>query len=414
MIEHSAWQVDRSETAFHMQKPQLPAVWQQDRLRCICLVLLTSVLAVTGCSRGPATPNDGSEVTQQQATIGHEAWLLQPAFSPDATTNQLKREGIEVAELIVKNFPESPAVLNAAARFWFNLGQSEKAESLWQRCLKRDPRFVDAYFGLGLSADDASEFATAAQMFRKVIELAPDEPRGPAYLAGVLAKDGKPEEVVSTLLANFRTHAPSVDGLEQLGLAYLQLKQYDKAKPVFETLIKAAPEERRGYYGLARVYAQLGDRQKAQEYATLFHDKKSDETERMFRYVRGFSDTASLRDILVRTLNEAGDAARQNNALTFAEEMWRKAAVLAPQDPRSRHNLVILYDQQHRDADGLMMCRQLCSIQPKNADYWLNAGLLHARLQQLDQARTAIQHALKLDPHDARYQRAYAALKGNK
>ncbi len=374
----------------------------------VAIGLLLAALA--GCSDKSGS-GSRTKAGNQQPTIGHEAWLSDPEFTPDATPEQLRQATADLVDNLVKRYPNKPDALNAAGRALMGLGHLEKAKGLWQTCLTLDPQFVGTYFGLGMVADEAGDFGTAARMYRKVIELAPEESRGPDMLARTLVNDGKVEEAVTMLATYFKTHAPTVDGLEQLGSAYLQLKQYDKAKTVFEMVVQAVPDERRGYYGLVRVYTQLGDRQKAREYSKKFRARVAANQKKGIDSVRLFSDTAFLRDMLLRTLNEAGEAAAKIGDPDFAEEMWRKAAVLVPKDGLSRHKLLSLYDQQKRDADGLVVCQELSEIEPDNGDYWLNIGLLQGRLQHLDRARAALQQAIRLDPHNPRYQAAYKVLK---
>jgi len=112
----------------------------------VAIGLLLAALA--GCSDKSGS-GSRTKAGNQQPTIGHEAWLSDPEFTPDATPEQLRQATADLVDNLVKRYPNKPDALNAAARALMGLGHLEKAKGLWQTCLTLDPQFVGTYFGLG-------------------------------------------------------------------------------------------------------------------------------------------------------------------------------------------------------------------------------------------------------------------------
>jgi Flp pilus assembly protein TadD len=48
------------------------------------------------------------------------------------------------------------------------------------------------------------------------------------------------------------------------------------------------------------------------------------------------------------------------------------------------------------------VCLQLRDIDPKNSDYWLNVGVLHARLGRFEAALSELDKAVELAPGNPR------------
>lgn len=94
------------------------------------------------------------------------------------------------------------------------------AIKLYDKALKEDPKFVEAYDNAAVCYRKLGDFENAIKYYNKSIELYPN---------GVMAH-------------------------QNLGLIYSIAKQYDKAVSEYEIVQKINPEDPEGYYGLINVY----------------------------------------------------------------------------------------------------------------------------------------------------------------
>ena len=203
-------------------------------------------------------------------------------------------------------------------------------------------------------------------------------------------------------------------GLTTLAQAYLQLGQYEKARPTFEAVIRADPDNKKAFYGLGMTCARSGNREEARKYMDQFAKLDAKEFDQRAEGLRTFSDQPSSRNIVLRTSIDAARCYRKHRQPEKAEPLLRNAAALAPDDVECRVDLVTLCDQTGRDRAALEVCEELRRIDPDNADHWMNFGLFSARLGDFEGGLAALRHALELDPGNRRYREVYQAIQEGK
>ncbi len=374
-------------------------------LGCSLAVALFDWSATTGPDRreipGEEPPLVSDDAFQDPVFSG-------PAFSPEATVEDMKQEAIRSAEELLQTYPDATDAIGVAARLRSRLGDTDVAASLWQRCVELDPRSAEAYFHRGQIAEDNGDAVQAADMFGQAAALAPEDPTVGAKHADALMKCGRVDEAIAVLERQIRGRAVLDKALLTLGLAYLQTNQFEKAKRTFEDLIRADPTEARAYYGLARSLTRLGQMEAAERSLEKFRNLGSVDHEELARANRDFEDVAMVRGLLVDTLAACGQVYQRRGSAAKAEECWQKTASLDPENLPSRYGLLRLYEVAGRDRDALRICEHLCRVQSENPDHWLFAGLLYYRLGRTDTARSALQRATQLEPDNPKYQQAYA------
>ncbi len=373
----------------------------------VMCVAAVGFVAVRAFWQGKAGRPSRSPRADRAAILLAEA-LAGPAFSPQATADDLKHEAIRTSDELLEAYPHSADSLPVAARLQTSLGNLDVAVPLWRRCTEIDPGFVEGYRQLGLAAQQAGDFQQAAVWFEKVVSLDPSDPDAPHQLADALMELGRIEEAVTLLEERMRGPAASDRSMVTLGQAYLQLKQYEKAEKMFAWVIRQDPDERAAYYGLARVCARAGRKEESRKYLKKYQELSPVDFQELARQNRAYTDLATVRNILITVLLESGGVYRGHKNTLKAEQMWREAAHLDAGNVPSRRELLSLYEQQGRDEDALAICTQLSRIEPENPDHWLNVGVLEGRLGRLEAARAALQKAIRLDPHNPTYRQAYA------
>lgn len=343
-----------------------------------------------------------------------EIWtqaFSEPALTPQATIEDLEHEAQRVVEELVADCPDTPASFHQKARFHYSLGDIDEAASVWRQCLALDPNFPDAHYGLGYIAWERSDYETAAEAFVKVLVLSPEDLRIPYLLGDALMKQGKIKEAVAVLERSVDAGNASVAVINCLGQAYLQLKEYERAKYMFQVAIQADPDHKQAYYGLATAHTRLGETEEAEHCMDKFKAFATKALREHGQQIRAFDDLDSARELLTVMYTEIGKVYAEQSLHEKAEEMWQRAAVLAPQDVECRKKLLQFYDLAARTAMAARVCDQLCRIEPDNGDHWRDAALLNGRLGRWDTAIQAIEKAVELDPENPAYRQTYELIK---
>jgi tetratricopeptide (TPR) repeat protein len=335
-----------------------------------------------------------------------------PAFSPEATVEDLKQEALRAAAELAKTYPDGTDALDLKARVERELGNSAEAVSLWERCVELDPGFAGAYYGLGSVAARQGEHQRAVPLLRKGLALAPSDARIPPLLGDALLKLGRVPEAIELLETEVvgrgkRGEPVSGAAVVQLGQAYLQEQDFDKAMGMFQSAIAANPNHKEAYYGAARAAARLQRKELSRKYMDRFKElarkQLRDESHRLMT----IDHPGSTHQFAAQIHFEAGSIYLRHGSLPEAETMWRKAAVLDPENVECLTRLASLCEQNGQESEALRFCEQLCQMDPENPDYWLDVGLLRARLGRFDAGAEAVNKAIEIDPENPRYREAY-------
>ncbi len=99
-----------------------------------------------------------------------------------------------------------------------------------------------------------------------------------------------------------------------------------------------------------------------------------------------------------------GDPARQGDVL-FAQRrfqeaipLYQKAVEANPKDMDSRNDLGLALHYAGRSEEALKALRKGTEMDPRYQRVWLTLGFVALQRQRLQEARTALDHALSIDP----------------
>lgn len=313
----------------------------------------------------------------------------------------LLREANQVANRLLREFPESPEAVHVMARLYYRFGKAEEGVQLSQRCLELDPNFGPAYHAIGVSAMENGEYQKAADYLREAIELDPGASAFPVQLAEVLINQGKLEEAVEVLEKNLESYPRSMASLALLGQAYVQLKEYQKARTCLEKAIEIGPGYTNAYYGLATACARLGDQDKSQQYMERFKALKARDEQTHREGLKLSDDAATVGEAVADIYAAAGNVYLAHGDVQTAEAHLLKAAGLAPNHVTSREVLAWLYERQGRTEEALKMLAELSNSGRDDLGVQMRVGALYAQLRRFDEAERAYKRAIELTPRQA-------------
>ena len=354
----------------------------------------------------PAPAEEESEVLA--------AALSGPAFSSQATVADLKQAAVEASHELSASYPQSADAWNVQALLELHLGNTPDAVRLWEQCLAASPKSSEALYGLGYIAYVEGENDQAVERFRAALAVNPADVRIPLLLAECLTRLGKPDEAVPVLQECLKRDPGAAAAQLSLGQVYLDLKQYEQSRVAFENVLEVDPNNREACFGLGRALARLGDAEKAKQVMERFKGLIADERSVSSARVLSFDDIAKGREVAVLIFNETAKVYLRYGNLPKAEESWLKASAIDPRGIQSRLDLAALYEQSDRNHAALRVCEQLRDIEPSNAAYWHNVGVLQARLERYDEALAAVEEAIKLDPANPEYRHAREMIRSAK
>jgi len=324
-----------------------------------------------------------------------------PAHKPLRTEQEiagLKKEQLQLAEELIKEFPGSEDSLVVMGNVWNRYGDAAAALKFWQKAVAMNPNRADVYEIMGWLAIKKGQFEDAIVQYQKALAIQPRLPGAHSNLAHALMILGRLDEAMEALEKEIQISPNSSFAYFLLGQAYLQQKEYEKAKENYEAAIKIDPGYENAYYGLATVCAQLGDSDMAKAYSEKFKKLRAEERKDLRGRKLQYDDFVETQKSAALTYIEAGRMYRDDGKLQKAEELLKRAAGLDPENIISFQELASLYQKQGQLSKTLEMHKKISEIVPDNPICHTNIGIFSLQLKQYDGAEQAFRKVIALAP----------------
>ncbi|QDV25373.1 lipoprotein NlpI [Aureliella helgolandensis] len=323
----------------------------------------------------------------------------------DSSAEDILSRARALADELVEANPEMPTAYSARARLSYLLGKSTEARQDWEQAIRLDEHCAEALYGLGLMAFESDRFTEAAVLFGQVSNLDQEDRQARIMHADALVHDGKIDEGIAHLERIVNSPFATVGALELLGQAYLQKREYEKARSCFERVLEHYAESKDAMYGLTRVYAALGDREKAKEFNLRFREFAQRDREENAQDAEGFQDREFAISGLAQICMDAGRVlSKSPEQVPQAIDHMLNAIQLSPPNVEYLLEIRTLCLGQGRFVDVAATTKRLIELEPSNIDHWFILGNAYTELGQADLAIEAFRTAIELDPHDSRSQ----------
>jgi len=330
------------------------------------------------------------------------------------TVDELQKEARDIATRLMEAYPGRAAPLVLMGMVCNQRGNTAEAVKYWQKSLELDPKRSDACRSIGEVAARKGQYAKALKFLRNAVEMDPTRPEPYEGLGRTLMKLGKVDQAVAALERGAKA-CPKANRVHlALAQAYLQAKDYDKAKKGFEAAIARKLDLihlPKAYYGLSTACARLELGDEARRYQQKFRASKAAHRKAHLDWRRASYDEVVLkRRHLAGTCTDAGSIYIAYANRMQAERLWLKAASLDPENTDCRTKLVLLYHRDARRLEALRVCEQIRNVEPENPVNYLNIGLIRQELKRFDAAEKAFRKVIRFAPERAEGYRALAEL----
>ncbi len=135
----------------------------------------------------------------------------------------------------------------------------EDGESLWRHVLQHDNRSPLAYRQLGIALYERGEYAAAARMMGRALELRPQDADLLSNLAVCYLELGHPGRAMQAVRRALALEADNLFALNTLGQVYMARQEYAKANRVFLRAAQLEPANPLRIFNLAVSFDKLGD-----------------------------------------------------------------------------------------------------------------------------------------------------------
>lgn len=411
-IEHYSPYINAQIEAIRMGKRTITGGWEKHTSERILSILTAGFIVYAFNCRFFQTAAFSQTVGKQQTTStpSDSKDLIKPALTPEEKISALKKEDLELAERLMRDFPNSINPIMLMGNLWERHGDANKALEYFNKVLEQDPERPDVYKSIGWFYMNKEQYEQAIEYWQKALKIDPNITGVHHDIALALMGQNKQSQAIGELEKDIQISPRSSSSYFLLGQLYLQQNQYEKAKKNYEKAIEIKPNYPNTYYGLFTLSARLKQQEKAQEYMAVFKKLKAEEMEVLKGENEAVDDLIDMQKGAAETYLLAGQMYQTGGNFEKAEELYKKATTLNPENIQCLEKLASLYITRNRITDAIPLYRRISEIDPNDPICHLNIGILSMRIKQLGNAEKAFQKAIEVAPKSSGGYRELAQL----
>jgi tetratricopeptide (TPR) repeat protein len=356
---------------------------------------------------------------------------------------------IRYADQVAEAPGQDAQLLGQIGGMYAAAGKADRALTLFDRAIKKDPQRSDHYFAKGLLLANQKRFAEAEETIRLGIKSAPESAVGHYYL-GRIGVEGKDlEKAVANFEKALALNPTFEPAYVALGSVYEANQQRDKAIAVYRRYLQSVnPKNREIRHHLVRL--QIGAKkydEALQELESMLAEDPGDldaqlrigliygeqknypkAIERLNNILAARPAELKVRDYLGYLYEESKNYPKAVEAYAMnvklepsyfeghlhlgvlqyrlkqfpsAIEHLQLATKLNPKQPESHIVLGLAYFQTEQYDLALQAFSEGLRYNPDNADLHFNAGTAYDKLNRFEEVVRSMETALKIDPHHA-------------
>ncbi len=326
---------------------------------------------------------------------------LQGANAEELKTATLELEGV------IAQMPENPVVRFNLAEAYLAQGRVDQAVVQLQESLRIRPSYLPPMLVLGRIHLQKKEFPRALALSEDIIRLAPRMKEGRLIRLGALLGQGDFDRVRNESQQLLRDFPGLNDAVYLIATADFMEKKYADAERGYRRLLDSTPPDPRGLNGVVECALATG---RAPEAIRLLEERiEKGENVRAARMQLALAASRSGNyDRAIREFQQLiaehpkspelhirlGEVYRFTKRFDEAEQSFRKARDLSPNDQIALVQSAMLFEQTGRRMEAKPLYEQLLKLSPDNPIALNNYAYLLAETgDDLDQALTYAQRA---------------------
>jgi tetratricopeptide (TPR) repeat protein len=297
------------------------------------------------------------------------------------TRNRDWRDNFSLYTKTLAACPDAYYIRRDLGSTYWQMGDVDSAEREWREVVKEEPRTATAWSGLGLVYLKKQNYSEAIGFFKKALEFDPNNAEARLYL-GVTYMDMHSLELAETELHTAVSLFPlNSNARNALGKLYLDEGRTAEAEEQFRQSVESEPNIM-GYGQLGLIYWGRGDVKLAeQEWRAALRLAPNDTS----------------------ILNNLGLACTEQERYAEAVSFFRKAIELKPDDPSPHSNLGIAYEKTGQKASAEAEFRAALSLAPQKFETRNRLGTLYLEAGRVEEAEEQFRLSLKTQPNDSGY-----------
>ncbi|HXA56542.1 MAG TPA: tetratricopeptide repeat protein [Candidatus Acidoferrum sp.] len=294
---------------------------------------------------------------------------------------------------------------HAQALYYFTLGHMQELQ------------FEEQYEATG-KVDLSSD---AIDSYKKALALEPNSPAIMERLAEVEAASQRIRDAVIQAQEVLKIDPDNLDAHRLLARIYVrtlgditdanaQASQVQKATSEWQAILKIAPDDPEAGLWLSRLYRAQNRPDDAEKVLRNVLQKSPDDGDALEQLSQLLIDEGRSQEAIALLAQVAdqfsspavydllGDAYSQAKQYPKAEDAYKKAVDMDPEDPGHRHGLADTLLTENKYSDALEQYKKLAQLEPGTSENYLRMSQLYRQLGKFSDAESSLMRAKQLAP----------------
>lgn len=277
----------------------------------------------------------------------------------------------------------------AQAQQFLQAGNLLAAEMVYQQVVTTDSAQLEAWFWLGLIADQLGKLEESIERYQKVLQLQPNSAETYGNLGSVFLKLKQFEAAIAHHQRSVELMPDNAKAHYNLAIALYENNQVDEAIQAYQQAIAFMPNYANAHHNLGMALYRQGKATEAIEH---------------------YQQAVDLEPSHTSARNSLGVALYQQGKLDEAIEQYRQAIAVMPNYLSAHDNLGIALKQQHKLEEAATHFRTAIAINPGYSNAYINLGNTMRELGDYHQAIAYCQEAIRLQPDNADAHNTYGCV----
>lgn len=254
-------------------------------------------------------------------------------------------------------------------------GRLEEAEALYRRVLQLQPEQPDALHLLGVLAFQGGRHDEAVARIRQALALRPRWAEAHNNLGLALQGQGRLEQAVTAYQQALQLNPALSDARVNLGVIFLEEGKTAEALAAFTDAVRLTPDSADAHYNLGNALSGLG---------------------RWSEAIAAYQRAIDLAPEYTEAHNNLGLVFHARKRYEDAQAALERSLAIAPNDPQVHNNLGTVLAKQAKFVEAIAHCRAALTLKPDYADAYNNLGLALQGAGQIAEALAAFRQAIAL------------------
>lgn len=316
-------------------------------------------------------------------------------------------------EIALKRNPNSSDVWFTYGWICERLSNNQKAEEAYKKAISISPTNYRALNHLGVFYINNNKLEEAQKLLHNAVNINPNYPEAKFNLAQVYLKKRMPKKAVELLLEISCKYKPEEVIFKNLGIAYLQLLNYEDAEKYLYKAYQYSKDDEIIAL-LAVAYSGNGKREKSEKCIkelvyhkntsqTLFHIGTAYELIKQYELAKDYYKRALEKDLEnADAYAGLGNIALVEGDKCLAYRYFNKAYEIQPTQMGAWYNIILKKIEEGDLAKGREELEKFLTNYPEHIEAYYNLALVNEKLNRIEEAEKYYDEVLKRNPNHER------------